>query len=234
MPQSRLFCAPCDVTALQTLRSPASREALCPAEGATGDGAVRRGPSSPAPTGSGSGSASVTARPPSWFHLSLEARGLPASGGTGRPPVLKGTAALSGSGRVLRRWAPRAPGGLTEHWQPRTGTTATRTALHCTTLHGTVLHGTAEIAAGAARAGMSNARPGSHRRGDVGELRPPLTSLLPPRFASEVSALRAQPRRSSRRRAFSFLSFFFCRTLLSDPKIKQLLSERLLDLHRQR
>jgi len=52
---------------------------------------ARGGPSSPAPTGSVS--ASVTARPPSWFHLSLEARGLPASGGTGRPPGFKGPAA---------------------------------------------------------------------------------------------------------------------------------------------
>ncbi|XP_064007810.1 nascent polypeptide-associated complex subunit alpha, muscle-specific form-like [Pogoniulus pusillus] len=74
-----------------TLSSPGGKEVLCPAEGASGDGAVRRGLSSPATPGS----ASVTARPPSWFHLSLEPRGLPASGSTGRPPVFKGPAAPS-------------------------------------------------------------------------------------------------------------------------------------------
>lgn len=50
-------------------------------------------------------SASVTMRPPSWFHLSLEIRGLPAEGSTGRARIFKGPAA---SRKALRR---RGSGG---------------------------------------------------------------------------------------------------------------------------
>lgn len=72
------------------------------------EGAIGSGWCGPAP--SGPGSASVTARPPSWFHLSLEARGLPARGSTGGPPAFKGPAAPRG-GRACSR-GRAVPAGL--------------------------------------------------------------------------------------------------------------------------
>ncbi|XP_033917265.1 uncharacterized protein [Melopsittacus undulatus] len=117
----------------------------------------RRGPSSPAP----SGSASVTARPPSWFHLSLEARGLPASGGTGRPPVFKGTAAPTGqrvgfvSLSTVRYW-----------WLH--GALAAPHRHHRAQHRPHAANGTAGIAAGAARAGHPWTRPGPLPRAQGG------------------------------------------------------------------
>lgn len=264
------------------LGSPGGTEALCPAEGASGDGAVQRGLSGPATPGS----ASAAARPPSCFHLSLEPRGLPASGSTGRPPRFKGPAAPSpqrGRGAFTGGYAASTGGYAHLGSEPpsRSSRATPQTALHRTQhpLRAVPF----QVAFGCAQEGhawglsrtVTAAQERRHQwQGQCLLASPPVTlggrsprdqRMLPGRGGEQQRGRQAGPggsptcaQRGPRGkqllplpspggtwgRAGPALSpkgcrWFYlfplpCHTSLSDVKVKQLLSEWLLGLFRQR